>query len=155
MEVQVTMLVCDECERRDVPARKYTLAVEGGEPIRKDLCLDDAAPLLKLFYPGASLASFAEEESATAESAEETAPEQAPEQETPPAPRTAPARRATPVKKTVAKKATPARKTAAKKTPAKKATTKKGAGRERLGARVMTLEQIEAEKAARKAESAS
>src|SRR5579885_1384683 len=34
VEVQVTVLVCDVCKRRDVPAKKYLLAVGESEPRR-------------------------------------------------------------------------------------------------------------------------
>ncbi|MFI9205302.1 hypothetical protein [Streptomyces sp. NPDC053048] len=162
VELQITMLVCDVCERRDVPAKRYTLAVEDGEPIRKDLCLDDATPLIKLFYPGASVAAFTEAEAEAAPEtpaeeeaqAEEEEPQAAPMKRA--APRTRPAaKKATAAKRTTAKKAaakkTTAKKAAAKKTVAKKTVAKKTTGRGSLGARVTTLEEIEAEKAAKKA----
>ncbi|MGW3336219.1 hypothetical protein ACWDCL_01895 [Streptomyces sp. NPDC001009] len=49
MDVTITMRVCDECKRRDRPATRYTLTAEEGEPVTRDLCDDDAAPLLAVF----------------------------------------------------------------------------------------------------------
>ncbi|MEV0437796.1 hypothetical protein AB0I84_00730 [Streptomyces spectabilis] len=119
MELQVTVLICDVCKKRDVPAKKYLLAIGESEPKRRDLCDEDAAPVLAAF-------------GLLAEPVTETAPE--PEQ--PP----------TPAKKAVAKK-TAARKTVAKKTTAKRTAEKRTAAKKTLGARTMTLEEIEAEKA--------
>ncbi|MFF7021394.1 hypothetical protein ACFY97_10300 [Streptomyces klenkii] len=120
MELQVTVLICDVCKERDVPAKKYLLAIGESEPKRRDLCDRDAAPVLAAFGL----------------SAEQPVAETAPETKQPPAPATK-----TAAKKTAAKK-TAAKRTAAKKTAAKKATPKKT-----LGARETTLEEIAAEKA--------
>jgi hypothetical protein len=121
MDVTITMRVCDICERRDRPATRYTLTSENGEPKTRDLCAEDAAPIEKVFGP----LETAEEEKPGPlylNAAEEGAEEGEP----------------------AAKKAT-ARKTTAKKTTAKKAAAPRRRGR----TPVRTLDQIEAEKAAK------
>ncbi|MFG2147365.1 hypothetical protein ACGFRG_24740 [Streptomyces sp. NPDC048696] len=137
MEVTVTMVVCDVCKRQDRPAQKYLLAVGDTEPVRKDLCVEDAAPVVALFF---------EPEAAAPEAAVTLDGPQGHDRET-----ARPAREpAAPAKKAAAKRA-PAKKATAKKTTAKKTATR----RKSLGARTLTPEQIEAEKAAARAKDGS
>ncbi|NWF28259.1 hypothetical protein HW130_18625 [Streptomyces sp. PKU-EA00015] len=49
MDVTITVRVCDICKRRDRPATRYTLTADEAEPRERDLCDEDAAPLLDLF----------------------------------------------------------------------------------------------------------
>lgn len=137
MEVTVTMVVCDVCKRQDRPAKKYLLAVGDTEPVRKDLCVEDAAPVVALFFePGTAALEAAVALDGPEGQDRETA---------------RPAREsAAPAKKAAGKRA-PAKKATAKKTTAKKTTPR----RTGLGARKATPEQIEAEKAAARAKDGS
>ncbi|MFB8020049.1 hypothetical protein ACFC36_15985 [Streptomyces rubiginosohelvolus] len=126
MELQVTVLICDVCKERDVPAKKYLLAIGESEPKRRDLCDRDAAPVLAAFGLPA-----------------EPVTEMAPGPDQPP---TGAGAAATPAKKAAPRKAA-AKKATAKKTVAKKTAVKKTAAKKTLGARTMTLAEIEAEKA--------
>lgn len=105
MDLTITVRVCDKCKRRDRPATRYNLRVDEAEPIQRDLCGDDAAPLVELF----DLTPAEESEPAATEA------------------RT-PAQRKPAAKKAAAKKATAS--------PRKRRTP------------VMTMEEIEARKAA-------
>ncbi|MEU5433811.1 hypothetical protein AB0G73_10580 [Streptomyces sp. NPDC020719] len=144
----MTMLVCDVCERRDRAARKYTLTVGGAEPVRKDLCAEDAEPVLALFFGDTAVAPAAEGVSveslvaaAPVSTAASVSSENVPVEERPePAP--------APAKKAAAAKKAMQRPTAAKKTVTRKAAAKKTAApRKRgLGAKATTLEEIEAKK---------
>lgn len=51
MDLTITVRGCDQCKRNDRPATRYTLAVENGEPVTRDLCAEDAAPLEAVFGP--------------------------------------------------------------------------------------------------------
>ncbi|MEU3265126.1 hypothetical protein [Streptomyces bacillaris] len=54
MDLTITVRVCDECKRRDRDATRYTLTPEEGKPRTRDLCDEDAAPLLAVFGEPAS-----------------------------------------------------------------------------------------------------
>ncbi|MFJ3974899.1 hypothetical protein [Streptomyces sp. NPDC090021] len=49
MDLTITVRVCDKCKRQDRPAKRYTLTPDEGRPIQRDLCDEDAAPVLDLF----------------------------------------------------------------------------------------------------------
>ncbi|MGV9312579.1 hypothetical protein ACWDR0_10325 [Streptomyces sp. NPDC003691] len=51
MDLTITVRGCDQCKRTDRPATRYTLTVESGEPVTRDLCAEDAAPLEAAFGP--------------------------------------------------------------------------------------------------------
>ncbi len=104
MDLTITVRVCDKCKRQDRDATRYTLTPDEGKPVTRDLCDEDAAPVLEVFGEAVSEAS----------------------EEKPPAQRKAPAEKA----------------------PAKKAVT-----RRRGRTPIKTLDQIEAEKAAKAKES--
>ncbi|MER7109679.1 hypothetical protein [Streptomyces sp. NPDC000229] len=91
MDVTITVRVCDKCKRRDRPATRYSLSTEGDEPKTRDLCDEDAAPVLEVFDLTVSEAGE---------------PEPAQREDKPPAQRKAPAAKA-------AKKA-PAKQTASR-----------------------------------------
>ncbi|MEU7030039.1 hypothetical protein AB0A60_25580 [Streptomyces sp. NPDC046275] len=133
MEVTITVRGCDTCKRTDRPTTRYTLQSERGQAVTRDLCAEDAAPLEDVFGPLVP--------------AEEPSPQDAVkeqlltlmgehEEDTR-------ARRARAEAEVREAKSAPARKTTqAKKTTAKKTTRRRG------GTPVMTLEEIEAKKAA-------
>ncbi|MGA5019240.1 hypothetical protein ACPCAA_17710 [Streptomyces griseoincarnatus] len=106
MDVTITVRRCDNCKSPDKEATRYTLTVDEGEPVTRDLCDEDAAPLLEAFGGAVAPASA-------------------------------------PVKRTPAPR----------KAPAEKAPAKKAASRRRGRTPVKTLEEIEAEKAAKAAQS--
>ncbi|MFI1655609.1 hypothetical protein ACH4ZU_11980 [Streptomyces sp. NPDC020472] len=93
MDVTITVRVCDICKRQDRPATRYTLTVDGAKPKVRDLCDDDAAPVLATF------------DEAVEEAREDAAPSQD----------------AAPAKKTTMRRTAPAKKAVAKKIVAKKA----------------------------------
>ncbi|MER5851025.1 hypothetical protein ABT126_29365 [Streptomyces sp. NPDC002012] len=148
MDLTITVRGCDQCKRNDRPATRYTLTIENGEQVTRDLCAEDAAPLEAVFGPLPQAEELSptdafkeqiltllneHEEEATARRAQR----EAEGREANPAPAKTAA-----VKKAPAKKATSARKTtAAKKAAAKKAPAKQS------GTKSMTVAQIEALKA--------
>jgi len=142
MELTITVRACDVCGRGDRPTTRYTLTSENAEPVTRDLCAEDAAPLEAAFGPlatpegkGPADVFLTHLHAAVAEAGRQTTGE-------PDQPQTAPVVKA-------------ARKTAAKKTTAKKAASKTTATKRtaspRGRTRVVTLEQIEEEKKARQA----
>ncbi|MER8116264.1 hypothetical protein [Streptomyces sp. NPDC094031] len=142
MELKITVRVCEVCKSTERPATRYTLTPEGGEPVTRDLCADDAAPLEAAFGPlvpsekPSPLAAFQAEllklmEDHERETRARRARREAEWREQNPEP----AKKA-PAKKAPAKRAAPAKKAAAKKAPAKK-----------VGTKSMTVAEIEALKA--------
>ncbi|MFI6275929.1 hypothetical protein [Streptomyces sp. NPDC050988] len=123
MDVTITVRVCDICKRRDRNATRFTLTPDEGKPRQRDLCDEDAAPVLAVFGEDALKAT-------EDDSADSPAPQE-------------PAAKKAPAKKAAAKKAV-AKKTTAKKTAA-------GTRRPRRTP-VRTLAEIEAEKKAKAAE---
>ncbi|GAA0967366.1 hypothetical protein [Actinocorallia libanotica] len=43
--MEVTVIVCDVCKRREVPAKRYTLSCDDGREVVFDRCTDDAGAL--------------------------------------------------------------------------------------------------------------
>ncbi|WP_369186480.1 hypothetical protein [Streptomyces sp. R08] len=148
MDLTITVRGCDQCKRNDRPATRYTLAVENGEPVTRDLCAEDAAPLEAVFGPLAppekpSPQDAFKEQLLTLmnEHEEETNALRARREAEWRKENPAPVKKA-PAKKTAAKKTAPAKKTAVKKAaPAKKAPAKK------TGTKSLTVAEIEALKA--------
>ncbi|MFE0771958.1 hypothetical protein [Streptomyces sp. NPDC058861] len=147
MDLTITVRGCDQCKRNDRPATRYTLTVENGEKVTRDLCAEDAAPLEAVFGPLPKA-----EEKSPEDSFHEQLLTLMEDHE-----RKVVARRAqreqehreqnpAPEKKAQAKKAASKRTTTAKKTAAR-TTTRRGR------TPVKTLAEIEAEKAAKAEES--
>ncbi|MGW8743562.1 hypothetical protein [Streptomyces sp. NPDC055794] len=146
MDLTITVRGCDQCKRTDRPATRYTLTAESGEPVTRDLCAEDAAPLEAVFGPLAS----AEKQSPTDTIKEQLLTlmiEHEEEAQTRRAQKEAEWRKANPApvkqtvaKKTAAKKTAPARKAA----PAKKTATKKAASSRKTGTKSLTVAEIEA-----------
>ncbi|NUV86583.1 hypothetical protein G6W61_10225 [Streptomyces sp. KAI-26] len=141
MDLTITVRGCDQCKRKDRPATRYTLTVEDGQKVTRDLCAEDAAPLEAVFGP--------------LPKAEEMSPEDAIKEQIltllEEGEREASARRArreqehreqnsASAKRPPAKKA-PAKQTTAKKTPAKQTTARPP------GTKSLTVAEIEALKA--------
>ncbi|MFE0104124.1 hypothetical protein [Streptomyces sp. NPDC059009] len=162
MDITITVRACDYCKKNDRPTARYTLTPEKGEPVTRDLCAEDVAPLEALFGPLVPVEVqspqdvFKEQLLALMEEHERdnrarrasveakrrilrgVVPHEAPVDG---------AEGKAPAKKTTAKKA-PAKETAAKKaTPAKKTTAKKTTAAKKTGTRSLTVEEIEAMKA--------
>ncbi|MFK0099250.1 hypothetical protein [Streptomyces sp. NPDC091040] len=144
MDLTITVRGCDQCKRKDRPATRYTLTVEDGEKVTRDLCAEDAAPLEAAFGPLPKAEEMSPEDSfkqqlltimedhERATKARRAQREQEWRDENP-----APAKKA-PAKKTAAKKTAAAKKAA----PAKKTTAAKKAGTKSL-----TVAEIETMKA--------
>ncbi|MGW0705078.1 hypothetical protein ACWD4G_03720 [Streptomyces sp. NPDC002643] len=49
MDVTITVRVCDKCKRQDRPATRYSLTADESKPVTRDLCDEDAAPVLAVF----------------------------------------------------------------------------------------------------------
>ncbi|KOG26827.1 hypothetical protein [Streptomyces viridochromogenes] len=128
MDVTITVRVCDRCKDRGKPATRYSLKPDGGEAVTRDLCDEDAAPVLAVFDLVVS---------------EDSEPEPVATEARPPAQRAASA------KKTTAKKTT------AKKTTTEGAAAEEAAAKPRRRGRtpVKTLAEIEASKKAAAAKS--
>jgi hypothetical protein len=77
MDVTITVRVCDICKDKDKPATRYSLTPDGDETVTRDLCHEDAAPVLAVF-----------------DLTPEGAPESVPSEDKPPAQRKAPAAKA-------------------------------------------------------------
>ncbi|MFD3325792.1 hypothetical protein [Streptomyces sp. NPDC058701] len=133
MELTITVRLCDQCKSKDRATTRYTLALTGAEPRDRDLCDEDAAPLRDLF--GDDLAAQGPPELAPLERAEAAifaaardVKAEVPGQQSPPA------------AKAKAKKA------------AESGRPARPSGR-RSRTPVMTMDEIEASKAAKAAES--
>ncbi|MFH8414344.1 hypothetical protein [Streptomyces collinus] len=122
---------------KKVPAKNYTLTADDGRSISKDLCAEHAEPFEE-WLEEASLAEEVEPINAAEwlETGEGSLVEPATEPE--------PAERAAP-RKAVTRKAPAAKKAATKKAATKKAATKKAAPA-RKRPKIMSLEEIEAQK---------
>ncbi|WP_329022498.1 MULTISPECIES: hypothetical protein [Streptomyces] len=142
IEVTTTLIICDVCERRDAPAYRYTITVGDSPPVRRDLCAQDAEPIVAVFglrISEAALSALPDDQPDITDTEGASADDEEP---APAAPKKAAARKAA-VSKTAAEKTSP-RKAAAKKTAAN--ASRRGSRRGPGGAPVMTLEEIEAMK---------
>ncbi|MFF7254781.1 hypothetical protein [Streptomyces microflavus] len=130
MDLTITVRGCDQCKRNDRPATRYTLTVEDGEKVTRDLCAEDAVPLESVFGPLPQAEEMSPEdaikeqlltlmEDHDRDNRARRARAEAEWREKNPAP----AKKA-PAKKAATKKTAPAKKTVAKKTAAKKTGTK-------------------------------
>ncbi|MFI0985012.1 hypothetical protein [Streptomyces exfoliatus] len=117
--MKITLLICDNCKRRDRAAETYSLTIGDSEPVQRDLCEECAAPIVALW-------DLATEAKKLARVFQEP-----------------------PVQDSDASKP-PAKKALAKKTTAKTTATKKTAARRSRGTKSLTIEEINALKAAGK-----
>ncbi|WP_203634793.1 hypothetical protein [Streptomyces sp. SID10815] len=131
---EVTVRVCDTCQRVGVPTRSYTITDDEGREGNTDRCSDHAEAFEGvLAAPGDAEAAPPVEPEPAETPVEKTTAAKAPAKR---APAKAPAKKA------------PAKTATAKKAAAKKTASKKTTARTRSRTPTMTLEEIEAAKAA-------